>query len=169
MSDGGGCILWSRLCLGVAITLHLLLATPGNAHADRRVVDGLAIVQADGSLRIGGETVRLFGAYFPEYTRTCTTFVRPPRCGNKSVLVLDNLVTGFVRCEIVRQYGSVLEGICTQPGNDLFGEPEDRGAQLILEGWALTTPDAPPNYRQLEALAQSRDAGLWGNKILNLR
>ena len=148
----------------------LLLEGASVGAANRPVVDGLATVQQDGSLHVGGETVRLFGTYIPVIEPTCRFVVRPPRCAARSVLALDFLVTGFVRCEIVRRGGSGgLEGICTVAGRDLFGPREDLGAALVLDGWALATAAAPERYHALEALARSREAGLWGDKIVNFR
>jgi endonuclease YncB( thermonuclease family) len=148
----------------------LLLGGASVRAADRPVVDGLATVQRDGSLHVGGETVRLFGTYIPDIEPTCRFVVRPPRCAARAVLALDFLVTGFVRCEIVRRGGGGgLEGICTAAGRDLFGPREDLGATLVLDGWALATAAAPEEYHALEALARSREAGLWGDKIVNFR
>lgn len=149
--------------------LCLLIYAPHLARAERPLIDGLAIVQSDGSLRLGGETVWLHGVEIPLFVRTCTSVVRPPRCGARSVLVLANLITGFVRCEIVRRRGRAYEGICTQAGRDLFGPRDDIAAELVLRGWALAAPDAPSQYRAYEAIAESRDAGLWGSKIVNIR
>jgi endonuclease YncB( thermonuclease family) len=151
--------------------LALVLAMPWAPAADAatRVLDGIAIVQADGSLRVDGETVYLYGIYLPRLERTCRTFVRPPRCGAPSILVLDDLVEGFVQCQVVRQGRDAVQGICTQRGRDQFGPREDIGATLVQRGWALAAESAPPEYRALEALARSREAGLWGAKILNLR
>jgi endonuclease YncB( thermonuclease family) len=134
------------------------------------VVDGLAIVHEDGTLSVGGELVRLFGVYIPQFERTCRTYLRPPRCAPKAVLVLADKVDGFVRCEIVqRGPDGVPEGICGMRGRDLFAPREDLGAWLVQEGFALAAPEAPPEYRLLERLAESRELGLWGNKFLNLR
>ena len=149
--------------------LALLLALPGGASAGARVLDGLAIVQADGSLRVDGETVYLYGVYLPRLERTCSSLVLPPRCGAPSVLVLNDLVDGFVRCQVVREGRNAVQGICTQPGRDLFGERVDIAATLVRRGWALAADEAPAQYRALEALAKSREVGLWGPKILNLR
>ena len=151
------------------LALVLALLVPGRVDADTRVLDGLAIVQADGSLRVSGETVFLYGVYLPRLERTCTTFVRPPRCGAPSVLVLNDLVEGFVRCQVVRQGRDAVQAVCTQAGRDLFGPREDIAATLVQRGWALAAENAPPEYRALEALARSREVGLWGPKILNLR
>jgi hypothetical protein len=43
------------------------------------------------------------------------------------------------------------------------------GAALVLDGWALATPAVPARYHALEALVRSREAGLWGDKIVNFR
>ena len=166
-----GSLAWIQCKAGWRIMLGVcaLIWAPHLAWADRPVIDGLAIVQADGSLRLGGETVWLYGTEIPLLVRTCTSVVRPPRCGDRSVLVLANMIDGFVRCEIIRRRGSAYEGFCTQAGRDLFGPRDDIAAQLILRGWALAADDAPSRYRAYEAIAQSRDAGLWGNKIVNIR
>ena len=139
------------------------------AMAEARVVDGLAIVQDDGSLSLDGEKIWLHGASIPLFVRTCTSIERPPRCGSRSVLVLANLVNGFVRCQIVRQHRDSLEGVCTQAGRDTFGPPQDLAAELILRGWALATPDAPSDYFALQTIAQSQEAGIWGSKQINIR
>ena len=61
------------------------------------------------------------------------------------------------------------QGVCTQAGRELFGPREDIGATMVSRGWALAAEDAPPQYRALKSLARSRELGLWGPKILNLR
>ena len=155
-----------RLGAWLALLLGALVPAEGWA---ARVLDGLALVQADGSLRVAGETVYLYGVYLPRLERTCSTFVRPPRCGAPSVLVLNDLVEGFVRCQVVRQGRDAVQAVCTQAGRDLFGPREDIAATLVQNGWALAAENAPPEYRALEALARSREVGLWGPKILNLR
>jgi endonuclease YncB( thermonuclease family) len=136
-----------------------------------QVLDGLALVYADGTLSVGGQPVRLFGVYIPQFERTCRTYIRPPRCAPKAVLVLADKVAGFVRCEIVRRGpDGVPEGICgMRDERDLFAPREDIGAWLVQEGFALAAPEAPTEYRLLERLAESRELGLWGDKILNLR
>lgn len=133
-------------------------------------MDGLAIVRDDGTLSIGGTVVRLFGIYLPQLERSCRTSIRPPVCAPKAVLVLENKVRGFVRCEIVRRGADgVLEGICGQRGRDSFAPREDLAAFLVQEGFALAAPEAPPEYRALERLAESRELGLWGNQFVNIR
>ncbi len=83
--------------------------------------------------------------------------LRPPAALRRtSILVLDDLVDGFVRCEVVRAGRDAVQAVCTQRGRDLFGPREDIAADLIQRGWALAAEDAPPQYRALEALARSR-------------
>jgi hypothetical protein len=153
----------------IALAAVIVALAAGHATAvHARVLDGLAIVQDDGSLHVGGEKVWLFGAYLPIDGRQCQFAIRPPRCAARSVLALNNLVTGFVRCEIVGGGEDGLAGICTTSGRLLFGPREDLAAQLILDGWALATPDAPDQYRAFEALARTHEAGLWAG-IANFR
>jgi hypothetical protein len=152
--------------LSVIFAALLAVTTASGAKA-ARVVDGLAIVQQDGSLRVAGENVYLWGVYLPRLDNICTAFERPRRCGPTPVLVLGNLVDGFVRCEIVREGRDAVQGVCTQAGRDLFGPREDIAATMVSRGWALAAEDGPPEYRALESLARSREVGLWGPKILN--
>ena len=84
------------------------------------------------------------------------------------MLVLSDLIDGFVQCQVVREGKGAVLGICTKAGRDLFGARVDIAATLVRRGWALAAEEAPPQYRALEALAKSREAGLWGPKILNL-
>jgi endonuclease YncB( thermonuclease family) len=154
--------------LGLALAAGPVPAARGQA--DSRVVDGLANVRSDGTLSVGGTAVRLFGIYLPLYERTCRFVIRPPSCAPKAVLVLEDRIKGFVRCELVRRGADgILEGICGQRTRDLFGPREDLGAYLVQEGFALASPYAPPEYFALERLAESRELGLWGNKFLNFR
>lgn len=135
------------------------------------MVDGLAVVRADGVLSVGGTPVRLAGVYLPPSERTCRTLVRPVFCGlSRSVVVLERKVDGFVRCEIVgRGPDGVAEGFCGRRTRDLFGPREDIGALLVEEGFALAAPGAPAEYFALERLAESRQLGLWGAKLLEVR
>ena len=65
-----------RRWFGWLMVLALCWLMPARAAtAGARVLDGLAIVQADGSLRVAGETVYLYGIYLPQIERTCTTIV----------------------------------------------------------------------------------------------
>lgn len=176
MGGSGGRLLgWARrrgrgLGAALAVLGAVLAWGSGPAAADRVVLDGLASVQDDGTLRLEGQTVRLYGLFLPTDGRTCRFYIQPGYCNAKSVIVLNDLVDGFVRCEIVsRDPNGVLAGVCTKAGRDLFGPRIDIGAVLVNDGWALAGPDAPYQYVALERLARSREVGLWGAKIQNFR
>jgi endonuclease YncB( thermonuclease family) len=146
--------------------LGTLVAAAAPDGRTAEVVDGLATVQGDGSLRVGGQTVRLYGAYLPDTDPACRSLTRSGRCSSRAVRALQGKVSGFVRCGIVRRNGGVLEGTCTVPGPaDRLGAGEDLAAWLIEGGWAMAAPGAPGRYFALEALAHSRGAGLWNDGL----
>ncbi len=161
----------SDLRLGAAALAFALLFLLGGATEGRAAaIEGLARVQDDGSLSINGQTVRLFGVYVPLLDRRCRTSIQPPRCGASSVLALAFKVTGFVHCTPAgRLQDGSLTAICTQKTDRLFEPPEDLGAWMIEQGWGMAAANAPPEYRALEQLARSREVGLWGPQIKNLR
>lgn len=134
------------------------------------MIDGIAVVQRDGSLRLDGRTVRLYGVWIPTDRRTCSSVTNPPRCGPSAAIILDNKIDGFVSCNLVRRLrdGSY-EGICGIKGDDLFGPPDDIAALMIQDGWALAKPDGPPEYTALQQLAQAQRRGLWSDGIVRLR
>jgi endonuclease YncB( thermonuclease family) len=151
----------SQPWFGAIVAGCLLLAVQDGRAADRPVVEGLASVQGDGSLRVDGQTVRLHGAWFPDVHPSCRPVLTlSQRCSALSLQVLRGMLTGSVRCEIVRG-GNVLHGICTVQDDDLFGPRVDLAAWLIEAGWALPAPGAPERYYAFEALARSQGAGLW--------
>ena len=154
-------LLW--LGLAVIVAAHAAAATP-------RLLEGLANVQTDGSLHVGGEKVWLYGTVLPaEQPTTCRFAIRPPFCAARSVLALDYLVKGFVHCEIVAARAGALFGICTVAGRDLFGPRLDLGAAMIRDGWARAAPGAPAFYQGLEDQARTQQTGLWGDRIINFR
>src|SRR5688572_16578407 len=111
------------------------ISAPGSrSTADRRARRlGLALALgpwpqglAAGTLGVGGPGLGLFGIIIPRVWRPCGSRVRPPRCAPAAVLVLEDKVTGFVRCEIVRQgRDGIPEGVCGVRGRDLFAPRED--------------------------------------------
>ena len=123
-----------------------------------------AFVQDDGSLRIQGETVRLYGIYIPPTDQTCQTFIRPVPCGTRASLALEfKIGANFVRCKDLGRFpdGSI-QGYCTVNGEDL-------SAWMLTQGWALARPDAPFEYEALEKIARSRRIGVWGIPVDRIR
>jgi endonuclease YncB( thermonuclease family) len=120
-------------------------------------ITSYAIVKEDGTLRLRGRTIRLYGIYIPATDRTCQTFTRPVNCGTRAVLALEfKIGANFVSCEPQwRNDDRSITAVCHVEGEDL-------GAYLIERGWALALPDAPFEYVALEKIARSRGIGVWG-------
>ena len=108
-----------------ALTALLLLGTPLPAAE----IHSYAIVQDDGSLRVQGKTIRLFGVYMPPTERGCRTDFRPPLCGNRSVRALKLKIRGFVRCDpqTALSDGS-LSAVCYVDGHSTTDPQVDLGA-----------------------------------------
>lgn len=139
--------------------LFLLLVT---AAVGAETFSGIGFVQPDGTLRVAGRTVHLWGIYLPLEHETCFRFLRPVRCGSAAVLALELKIDGFVRCraQAVREDRGV-EAICRTDGLP-FSEGEDLAAFLLRNGWALARPEAPFEYHALERIARHRNLGVWG-------
>jgi endonuclease YncB( thermonuclease family) len=144
--------------LGGALAL-LLLGSP----ADAAEIQSYAIVQDDGSLRVQGKTIRLFGIYTPSTAQNCRSDFRPPLCGDRAARALKVLIRGFVRClpQAKLEDGSI-SAVCYVDASSITKPPVDLGARLIEEGLALARPEAPFEYHALERLAQANGRGLWG-------
>lgn len=148
------------LWVAAILLLASALALPPSASA--REIRGLAMVRDDGSLRIAGRTIYLYGIYIPPTNNVCRTFEFPPTCAERAVLALDFKVEGFVGCEIVgRTANGDLTGVC-RVGSSYFDEGEDLAAYLLERGWALALPNAPFEYHALEKIAYRRGMGVWG-------
>jgi endonuclease YncB( thermonuclease family) len=148
------------LAILAALALAATLALPASAAA--REIRGLALVRDDGSLRIAGRTIHLYGIYIPPTNTVCRSFEFPPTCAERAVLALEFKVEGFVSCEIAgRNADGDLTGIC-RVGSGYFDEGEDLAAYLLERGWALALPDAPFEYHALEKIAYRRGMGIWG-------
>lgn len=141
----------------MAIFLSLLLAFFSAAvSAD---ISSYAFVQHDGSLRVDGHTIRLYGVHIPPTGDACRTNERPVRCSSRAALALEFKISGFVRCAPrERQDDGSLTAVCFADGVDL-------GAYLLQRGWALALPDAPFEYIALERIARAHHVGVWGLPI----
>jgi endonuclease YncB( thermonuclease family) len=127
-------------------------------------ISSFASVQEDGSLKMSGSLVRLFGIYIPPTDQTCSTFIRPMPCGTRASLALEFKISGaFVHCQprAMNPDGSITAS-CTM-------DREDLSVWMLQRGWAVALPDAPFEYRTLEKIAQSRGIGIWGIPVETLR
>jgi hypothetical protein len=152
------------------LALLVFLAFTGAAHAQPRIFEGPANVQSDGSIDIHGDRIRLFGIWLPNIQRTCSRLLDPTFCASSPVVVLFEKVRGFLLCQQVSELGDgTFEAYCGLRARRMLDPREDLGAMMIEEGWALARPDAPPEYRALERLAESRGMGIWGDKFFSVR
>lgn len=148
----------SRLFAAVFI-LCCLLAAPGKA--DFR---GPTYVLPDGTLKVDGRRVRLYGVYIPRTDRFCRTTLRPVRCAPRAALQLDTRIQGFVRCQPRLRYADrSVAAVCWTRGDGSVLAPElDLGAWLISQGWAVAAPGAPFEYVVQERIARTNGRGIWG-------
>jgi endonuclease YncB( thermonuclease family) len=137
----------------VAAMLGGFLFTVAVGAAD---ISSYAFVERDGSLRVDGRTIHLYGIHIPATEESCRTNERPVRCSSRAALALEFKISGFVRCEpIDRRDDGSLTARCRADGEDL-------SAYLLRRGWALALPDAPFEYVALERIARQRNVGVWG-------
>ena len=147
-------------CLS-ALLLVVLAATVTAAAPIR----GLAFVQDDATLRIGGRAIRLFGIYVPETGETCRRYERPLRCGSRAALALERKARGFIHCQPKAvQSDRVMVAVC-RAGATPHSEGDDLSAYLLRHGWAVARPEAPFEYHALERIARERGLGIWGIPI----
>lgn len=127
-----------------------------------REISSYAFVNQDGTLRINGKTIHLYGIHIPKTGHTCSKNKVPPFCASRAAIALDFKISGFVRCEIVdtNSDGSLV-GWCRVKASH-FDEGEDLSAYLLEYGWAVALPDASIEYQTLEKIARSRQMGVWG-------
>jgi len=133
-----------RRLASLALACLALSASPLFAYE----ISSSAIVNNDGSLRIKGKTVHLYGIHIPETNQTCKTYRVPPACGSRAAVALDFKIDGFVRCNASK-----------------FDDGDDLSAYLLQKGWAVALPDAPFEYQTLEKIARTRGFGVWGMPV----
>jgi len=139
----------------------VFLAAPLQA----REISSYARVNSDGSLRIKGKTIHLYGIHIPRTDKTCSRNRNPPVCGSRAVVALEFKIDGFVRCEIMdKNEDGSLVGWCRVKAS-YFSEGEDLSAYLLEMGWAVALPDASIEYQTLEKIARSRQFGVWGTPV----
>ena len=146
---------WKTVWVPV-LALNLLLAlSAAGLRADE--ISSYAFVQDDGSLRVSGHTVRLFGIHIPPTAQSCRSFERPVTCAPQAVLALDfKIGADFVHCTPqTRNDDGSITAVCRVGDTDL-------SAYLLSRGWALALPDAPFDYAALEKIARHRGLGVWG-------
>jgi endonuclease YncB( thermonuclease family) len=156
----------------VKTTKHLLnvmfaalaAVAPGQRALADAEISSFAFVQQDGSMKIAGNFIRLYGIYIPPTGQSCNTSIRPMPCGTRASLALEFKTSGeFVRCipRASHPDGSITASC--RAGN------EDLSAYMLQRGWAVALPDAPFEYAAMEKIAQSKGIGVWGIPIDTIR
>ena len=159
---GGAVRTMAKLLLGAVLAGALTFG----AGAGASEIVSYAIVQDDGSLRVRGKTIRLFGVYLPASARGCRTDFRPPLCGNRLARALKAKIRGFVRCAPQAELSDgSLSAVCYVDGDSIVDPPVDLGAWLIEQGLAVAGPGAPFEYQTLERIAQVNRRGVWGFQV----
>ncbi|MEP6966253.1 MAG: thermonuclease family protein [Polaromonas sp.] len=144
----------NALCVAFAAIASMPSAAAG---AD---ISSFAFVQQDGTLRVAGNLIHLYGIYIPPTDQTCYTFIRPVPCGTRASLALDLKISGdFVHCTPRATYPDGSITASCSAGND------DLSAWMLQKGWAVALPDAPFEYAAMERIAQSRGLGIWGTPV----
>lgn len=148
---------WSA---GIAIVLVVFSYAGPVRQALAEEISSYAIVKNDGSIKVSGYTIWLYGIYIPETNRICRSFIRPVKCMPRAVLQLDfKIGSHFVHCDpITENEDDSLNAVCTV-------KDEDLGAWMIKHGWAVALPDAPFEYKVLEEIARENRRGVWGRVI----
>ena len=122
-------------------------------------ISSYAFVEDDGTLRVDGRAIHLYGIHIPPTANSCRTNERPIRCATRAALALEFKISGFVHCEpIERRADGSLTALCRADGEDL-------SAYLLQRGWALALPDAPFEYVALERIARQNNVGVWGTTL----
>lgn len=137
----------------IVLLLLLMLTTA----AQSRELNSYAFVNDDGTLRVEGYTVHLYGIIVPPTGKTCQTYMRPVVCGSRAALALEfKIGSQFVHCNVLAtRADSSVTATCKVGDTDL-------AAYLLRRGWAAAAPDSPPLYPVLERIARARGMGVWG-------
>jgi endonuclease YncB( thermonuclease family) len=152
-----GITRWLR---GALLLLGIALAQDAVAAAD---IVSYAIVQDDATLRVRGQTIRLYGVYVADLRSFCDSTFRPARCQTRAAVALASRIQGFVRCvPQVRYRDRSIGAFCSVRGTGTPSRQIDLGGYLIEQGWAVALPQAPFAYHTLEEIAKVNGRGVWG-------
>jgi endonuclease YncB( thermonuclease family) len=156
-------LVWAgitRWLCGALLLVGIASAPCASAAAD---IVSYAIVQDDATLRVRGQTIRLYGVYVADLRPFCDSTFRPTRCQTRAAVALASRIQGFVRCvPQVRYDDRSIGAFCSVRGTGTPSRQIDLGAWLIEQGWAVALPQAPFAYHTLEEIAKVNGRGVWG-------
>ncbi|HJV53163.1 MAG TPA: thermonuclease family protein [Noviherbaspirillum sp.] len=146
-----------RRYLGILLAAACACSVPQAQAQAGAELSSFAFVQEDGSLKLAGYIVHLYGIHIPPTDQTCYTFIQPMPCGTRASLALEFQIAGdFVHCtERAANPDGSITASCRANGQDL-------SEWMLQKGWAIALPDAPFQYTALERIARARGIGIWG-------
>ncbi|MDJ0934190.1 MAG: hypothetical protein QNI93_02250 [Kiloniellales bacterium] len=146
-----------------AIAFLCLVFVLGASEA-RAAVGSRVLVQDDGSLKINGRVVHLFGIYLPKGNRVCDSSLVPVRCASRAAKALRFRIQSMIYCENVsKNRDGSLNAVClTSSRGEIFEPRSDLAAYLLQRGLAVALPTAPFEYKTIERIAKSQGRGFWG-------
>jgi endonuclease YncB( thermonuclease family) len=147
---------------GFALACAALLASSGMAGtALGDSLRGAASAVEGDVVLIQGRQLRLHGIDAPDPGQTCRTRQgHVYDCGEQARAMLERLLAGReVDCDIHYEAGDGrAAATCRIGGISVAGA-------MVLRGWAFAAVHLAPDYARLQALAQSRRAGMWAGRV----
>ena len=112
------------------------------------------------NLRIGGETVQLYGIDAPDMEQVCwTRFGNIYSCGKLAKEEMQKLVGGkSVSCENKGKRSGKIVATCYVDGEDLAGV-------MVHYGWAVADRAVTNTYVEEEKSAHDKKLGLWSGRF----
>ena len=108
------------------------------------------------TIEVQGQRIRLHGIDAPESRQLCFDEGEPWLCGTDATSALRNMIDGRqVTCEeLDRDRYKRIVARCMVDGEDL-------GEWMVLRGWAVAYVYYSYEYARAEAIAESRERGIW--------
>lgn len=149
----------STFLLVVLCAVGLLAAAPA-AFADLK---GRPRVISGDQLKIGKETVRLYGIDAPEQQQYCENeYGRPFECGIQALDALSELINRqSVTCvgDKRNPEGEIL-AVC-------YAGDMNLNSRMVRTGWAVARASEQPDFAAMESLARSERLGIWALKFVD--
>jgi len=145
-----------------ALIIWLVLLVPSMAHAETKLIEGVASVIDGDTIEIHGQRIRLSGIDAPESGQTCTKNGKPYLCGNAAAFALsDKIGRQVVTCEQtgIDRYKRAL-AVC-------FLNETDLCEWMVSQGQALAFRKYSTEYVPTEDKARAARLGLWAGEFQN--